>query len=100
MDDITDIERGTRARVVCCLEPRSWDRWLARAKLVLDGALPGSHAPPDSPLGGRLRTHLLDLGVALGQGFLMSRPLPEVEATELLVEHLAPSRRARIVADR
>jgi diguanylate cyclase (GGDEF)-like protein len=46
------------------------------------------------------RAHLLDLGVPLGQGFLMSRPLPEPEATELLLEHLAPSRRARIAADR
>jgi diguanylate cyclase (GGDEF)-like protein len=46
------------------------------------------------------RSQLLELGVRLGQGFLLARPLPEAEATELLAEHLAPSRRARIVADR
>jgi diguanylate cyclase (GGDEF)-like protein len=42
------------------------------------------------------RDHLRSLGVRLGQGFLMARPLPEADATELLVEQLAPSRRARV----
>jgi EAL domain-containing protein (putative c-di-GMP-specific phosphodiesterase class I) len=46
------------------------------------------------------RSQLRELGVRLGQGFLMARPLPEAEATALLAEHLAPARRARIVADR
>jgi EAL domain-containing protein (putative c-di-GMP-specific phosphodiesterase class I) len=42
------------------------------------------------------RDHLRSLGVRLGQGFLMARPLPEPEATEMLLESLAPSRRAHI----
>jgi diguanylate cyclase (GGDEF)-like protein len=42
------------------------------------------------------RDHLRMLGVRLGQGFLMARPLPEAQATELLLERLAPSRRAQV----
>ena len=40
------------------------------------------------------RDHLRELGVTLGQGFLMARPLAEPEATALLQERLAPERRA------
>jgi diguanylate cyclase (GGDEF)-like protein len=42
------------------------------------------------------RDHLRALGVRLGQGFLMARPLPEAEMTELLLDRLALSRRASI----
>jgi diguanylate cyclase (GGDEF)-like protein len=42
------------------------------------------------------RDHLQELGVGLGQGFLLARPMPEAEMTDLLHRHLAPSRRARV----
>jgi diguanylate cyclase (GGDEF)-like protein len=42
------------------------------------------------------RHHLRQAGVRLGQGFLMARPMPEAEMTELLQVHLAPSRRAPV----
>jgi len=42
------------------------------------------------------RHHLRRAGVRLGQGFLMARPMPEAEMTELLQVHLAPSRRAPV----
>jgi diguanylate cyclase (GGDEF)-like protein len=45
------------------------------------------------------REHLRGAGVHLGQGFLMARPMPEAEMTELLLEHLAPSRRVAVRAD-
>jgi diguanylate cyclase (GGDEF)-like protein len=42
------------------------------------------------------RAHLSHHGVRLGQGFLMARPMPEPEATAMLLEHLAPSRRSGV----
>jgi diguanylate cyclase (GGDEF)-like protein len=44
------------------------------------------------------RDQLRHLGVRLGQGFLMARPMPEAEITPMLLEHLAPSRRAEVGA--
>jgi diguanylate cyclase (GGDEF)-like protein len=44
------------------------------------------------------RDELRRLGVGLGQGFLMARPMPEEQLTPILLEHLAPSRRAEIGA--
>jgi EAL domain-containing protein (putative c-di-GMP-specific phosphodiesterase class I) len=43
------------------------------------------------------RDHLRELGVRLGQGFLMARPLAEPEATALLQERLARERRAPVI---
>jgi len=39
---------------------------------------------------------LRSLGVRLGQGFLLAKPLPEELVTPLLLEHLAPARRAPV----
>jgi EAL domain-containing protein (putative c-di-GMP-specific phosphodiesterase class I) len=45
------------------------------------------------------REHLRELGVKLGQGFLMARPLAEPDATALLRERLAPERRVPVIAE-